>query len=404
MADHHHRARPGVQVVLQGPEGVEVEVVAGLVQQHDVGQRRQHQQQLEPALFAPREGPDRRPLGVGVEPEPFHEADLVPARLALATGHGFPHPLGRVEVPAGLVVVTEANRRARLHPSRGRGQPAGHDVEKGGLAGPVGTHHAQALPGAEVQLEVLEQRGPGAVAVSHAVKLEDPVAQPGRGAPLPPAGQVQVPGPVGGGATGLHDGGGRGDAGLGLAGTGRGPPAQPGQLGPGQVPPHRLGSGLPLGPLGGGRQIAAVAPVVQVAPPPVELEDAGADPIEDVAVMGDHHEPTSKAGQAILQPGDGVDVEVVGGLVQDQEVDLVHQHPGQGHPLGLTPRKRGHVGFDQPPHPQPLQDDGGLPVLAHRRAHVAGRKHGPLGEEADPNAPASPGRSLLRALLAGQRS
>ena len=86
-------AKVGTSTVrrFEGPERVEVEVVGRLVEQQDVGQGRQHEQQLEPALLATGQRADGRPLGVVVEPEPLHQSHLVPARLARLAGHGIAH-------------------------------------------------------------------------------------------------------------------------------------------------------------------------------------------------------------------------------------------------------------------------------------------------------------------------
>ena len=57
-------------------------------------------------------------------------------------------------------------------------------------------------------------------------------------------------------------------AGLGLAGAGRGAPAQPSQFSPGQVAAGGFRLAGPVRPLGAGRQVAGVAPVVDVRPVP----------------------------------------------------------------------------------------------------------------------------------------
>ena len=80
---------------------------------------------------------------------------------------------------------------------------------------------------------------------------------------------------------------------LGLAGAGRGAAPQPRQLGPGQVAPLALGGGLSLGPLGPGLEVGGVAAVVDVAAPAVELEDAGGQPVEHVAVVRDEDQPAA---------------------------------------------------------------------------------------------------------------
>ena len=61
---------------------------------------------------------------------------------------------------------------------------------------------------------------------------------------------------------------------------------------------------------------------MDVAGAPVELEDPGRDPVEHVAVVGDEDQAAPERGQPLLEPGDGVDVEVVGRLVEHQQVAL----------------------------------------------------------------------------------
>ena len=103
---------------------------------------------------------------------------------------------------------------------------------------------------------------------------------------------------------------------------------------------------LALGPR---LEVPGVAALVHVAAPAIELEDPGRHPVEHVTVVGDEDEPAAVRGEALLQPHDGVDVEVVGRLVEDQQ-DIVaglagrpdlQQRPGQRHPLRLAARQRG---------------------------------------------------------------
>ena len=112
VADHHQRARPAVEEVLQRAQRVQVEIVGGLVQQEDVGTLGQHQQQLEPAPLAARQQLDRRPLRVAVEPEPVQQPTDSPVGFSPAGGHGLAHALVRVQLPAELVVVAELHGRA----------------------------------------------------------------------------------------------------------------------------------------------------------------------------------------------------------------------------------------------------------------------------------------------------
>ena len=52
--------------------------------------------------------------------------------------------------------------------------------------------------------------------------------------------------------------------------------------------------------------------------------------------MGDHDDAAPEGAQPLLQPGHHLAVQVVGGLVQDQNVRRMHQCGDQSHPLALT--------------------------------------------------------------------
>ena len=58
-------------------------------------------------------------------------------------------------------------------------------------------------------------------------------------------------------------------------------------------------------------------------------EHARADLLEEAAVVGDQHEGAPVVGEEVLQPLDRVDVEVVGGLVEQKEVGIGEQRAGQ---------------------------------------------------------------------------
>ena len=52
--------------------------------------------------------------------------------------------------------------------------------------------------------------------------------------------------------------------------------------------------------------------------------------------MGDHDQATPEPAQPVLQPGYHLTVQMVGGLVQDQDVCRMDQSRGQSHPFALT--------------------------------------------------------------------
>ena len=80
------------------------------------------------------------------------------------------------------------------------------------------------------------------------------------------------------------------------------------------------------------------------APAAVELEDPLGHVVEEVAVVGDRHHRAGVLLQEPLQPVDRLGVEVVGGLVEEQQVGVGQQQPAQRHAAPLAARQRVDVG------------------------------------------------------------
>src|ERR1051326_1017217 len=93
----------------------------------------------------------------------------------------------------------------------------------------------------------------------------------------------------------------------------------------------------PVGPLGlGAEPLAPVLLVgVEVALEPADLavalegQDVGRDAIQEPAVVGDDHRTAGEAQQRLLEGAQRVDVEVVGRLVEQQQVAARAQELGQ---------------------------------------------------------------------------
>ena len=64
---------------------------------------------------------------------------------------------------------------------------------------------------------------------------------------------------------------------------------------------------------------------------------------EKAAVMADQHERRAPRGELALQPFDGGQVEMVGRLVEQQDIGVGRQHPGQRRAPRLAARQRGGV-------------------------------------------------------------
>ena len=118
------------------------------------------------------------------------------------------------------------------------------------------------------------------------------------------------------------------------------------------------------------------------SPAPVELEDPGRDPVEQVAVVGDEHQPAAEVGQPVLQPGDAVDVEVVGGLVEDEQVAAgATRVRASATRLAWPPDSVASVGVGQPAQADAVERGRDLPGLRRprrprRRVHAPRRRPG----------------------------
>ena len=75
--------------------------------------------------------------------------------------------------------------------------------------------------------------------------------------------------------------------------------------------------------------IVAEAPWVAAEAAAIELDDAGRDMVQEHPVMGDHDHGAAKVADQALEPQDAVDVQVIGRLVQQQQIRLAHQRAGQ---------------------------------------------------------------------------
>jgi hypothetical protein len=65
----------------------------------------------------------------------------------------------------------------------------------------------------------------------------------------------------------------------------------------------------------------------------IEVDDAGRNPVQEGAVVGDCHNAALEIDQQVFQPFDRVQVEMVGGLVKQQDVWPADQGLGQRDPL-----------------------------------------------------------------------
>lgn len=97
-------------------------------------------------------------------------------------------------------------------------------------------------------------------------------------------------------------------------------------------------------PARGGLGRAVAVPAVAVAGDApqiaVDLQDHGGGALQERTVVSDGDEGAPMGAEMVLQPADGGCVEVIGGLVEQQQFGRRGQHAGQGQP-GLLPAGQG---------------------------------------------------------------
>ena len=76
----------------------------------------------------------------------------------------------------------------------------------------------------------------------------------------------------------------------------------------------------------------------------VELDDAGHAAGEELAVVRDEHDAAALALHEGLEPVEPGEVEVVGRLVEQHDVEAAQQQRGERHPGSLAAGERGHGG------------------------------------------------------------
>ena len=83
-------------------------------------------------------------------------------------------------------------------------------------------------------------------------------------------------------------------------------------------------------------EIGAVVPLVSACSSAVDLHHSFGDAVEDVTVVGDQHEGAGIAIQPTLQPFDGGSIEMVGGLIQQQNIWARDKCGGEANPFAIS--------------------------------------------------------------------
>ena len=122
--------------------------------------------------------------------------------------------------------------------------------------------------------------------------------------------------------------------------------AHPLELGAQQVAGALHSSVLCLDALGAFLQIVVVIALVAIDLLLVEFQNAVAYLVEEVAVVGHHEQGDVAAAQEVLEPLNHVDVEVVGRLVEDEQLWVVDENLGKRHAFHLASREGAYAGIE----------------------------------------------------------
>ena len=338
MADQQQRARVGLQHALQQVDGFQIQVVGRLVQHQQVGRAGEQPRQQQAVAFATRQGAHRRVGPVGREQEVLQIAHDVAARaidldVFRAGADRVGHALLGVELLAQLIEIGDLQVGAQPHRAGVWRVFAQNELEQRGLADAVGPDQADAVTAHDGEVQVAHQAAP-AQADAGLTGLADQLA----GALARIHLQADLAGALAPGGPRLAQclqpshatfvaGAARLDA---FADPDLFLRPELVELAVG----HCLGLQLLAAHLLVGGEVAGEA----AHQPAIQLDDAGGHLIEEAPVVRDDDGRRPRVDDG-LQRLDGLDVEMVGGLVQQQQVGLQRKGQRQRRPLVLSTRK-----------------------------------------------------------------
>ena len=343
MADQEHGAGVIGQQVFQQIECVDVQVVGGLVQhQHIAGFGEQARQQQTVAL-ATAEGANGR-IGTGRREQEV----LQIAHHVLACTVDFDPLAARtdeigqggveVQVVTHLVEIGHTEVGTLLDGAAVGLQFAQNHLQQCGLASAVRADQAHLVATQNGAGEVLNDDA-ATVALADVFQLGHDLAASVtlRHIQLHAADHVTARGAGAAQVVQAFDAGGRACA------TGFHAPANPHLFLSQQLVELGVGDGL-VGQLLGfqafiGGEVAGVGAQL----PPVEFHNARANVVQEGPVVRNQHDGALERHQQLFQPGDGVQVQVVGWLVEHQHIGAGHQGAGQGHALFRATRQAGNL-------------------------------------------------------------
>ena len=342
MGNHDGAAGERQQRFFQRPQGFHVQIVGGLIEQQHVGALLEQLGQVQAVALAPGQVADPLLLVAALEVEAAQVGAaghlvVADAQNVVAVGHLFPDGLVGVQVLAALVHVGQVHGVAHLDVAGVRRFLTGEHTEQGGLTRAVGADDADngAARHREAQI-FIEQLA--VELLGDAVDLEHLLAEALAWRNVQFLGLVALLEVLAGQLLeGAHPGLVLGAAALGVLAH------------PFQLFLHRLAVGAFLLLFLLQALLLLLQPGGVVALPgnavaPVQFQDPLAGVVQEVAVVGHRHHGAGELVQEALQPGHGLGVQVVGGLIQQQHVRGAHQQAAQCHPAALTTGQVGYIG------------------------------------------------------------
>ncbi|CAB4998388.1 unannotated protein [freshwater metagenome] len=138
----------------------------------------------------------------------------------------------------------------------------------------------------------------------------------------------------------------------------------------------------------------------------IEFKNASGDSVKNVTIMSNKYEAAPITIEAIFKPRNGIDVEMVGGLVEDEQIAGSDESSSERDSFCLTTRQPAGVGFGERRHTEMVENSGSFPIAFGDGfdgcEHGATRKDRALGECGDLNSASSPYSSGFRLDLSSE--
>src|SRR5690606_16944744 len=335
VRDDHGAAGELQQRVLQARERLDVEVVGGLVEQEHVAALLEGERQVEPVALAAGEDLGGLLLVGALEAEGGDvgargHLDLADHEVVQSVADGLPYALVARQAGAVLVDVGDLDGAADVGLARVGLLEADDGLEQGRLADAVGADDPDDAVAREAEVQAVDELL-AVEALDQVLDFDDGAAEarPRRDLDLL---EIELAGLLGFGGHLLV----AAEPGLGLALASLGVRADPFELVPEALLELGVLAALHLHALGLLLQVGGVVALVRVGAAAVELEDLLGDVVEEVPVVRDGDDGAGVVGEVAFEPQHGLGVEVVGGLVEEQQVGLLEQELAQRHAAALT--------------------------------------------------------------------